>query len=63
MGEIWDYRLRKVEIAWEIAQKSLQRQMATRTLAHEDYDALLKNVLQKSWDMVNGVFPAYESES
>ena len=59
MGDIWDYRLRKMEIAWELAQR-LIRAHPERDGAWVESQFLGKSqeVLQKSQEIVEAVFNA-----
>ena len=57
MGDKWDYKLRKVEMAWEIAQKRIGW-FDVRSRPREEYEKEVEEALQKAWDTVNSVFPA-----
>ena len=57
MGDVWDYRLRKMEIAWELAQRIIR--------AHPDRDGAWvekeflgksQEVLQKANEIVDTIF-------
>ena len=61
MGDQWDYRLCKVEMAWELASKNLFERSPLKPLpAKEDYYKVVRRELQEAWDAVNSVFPTFE---
>ena len=62
MGARWGYRLRKVDMAWELASRKLFDRPATQRglPPSEDYYRQAKRELQEAWDVVNSVFPSFE---
>ena len=56
MGDKWDYHLRKVEIAWEIAKTRISW-FDTRERAQGDYEKEVKDALKQAWLAVNSSFP------
>ena len=58
MGEQWDYKTRKVEIAWELAKQAIKRRLGKSSgMNDETYRDMVKKELQAAWDAVNSVFP------
>ena len=56
MGDKWDYHIRKVEMAWEIAKTRIAW-FDVRQQAKGDYEAEVKDALTKAWQAVNASFP------
>ncbi len=61
MGDCWDYRIKKVEIAWCLARPYIERQAqeGTRTLTSGGYHDSVKEELQRAWNIVNDVLPSH----
>ena len=58
MGDKWDYHLRKIEIAWEIARKRLDtKSHAWDTVNDENFDRQVADILASAWRIVNDTFP------
>lgn len=58
-AEAWGYRLRKMEIVWELAQKVIpERRAATGQWSGESYYLKVQETLQKLQEIVDVVFSA-----
>lgn len=59
MSDRWDFHLRKVDIAWEIAQKRIAW-FDIRDRSPQEYEAEVEEALCKAWAAVNTSFPNLE---
>lgn len=60
--DAWDYRIRKVEIAWELAQMRL-KDMSFKDKATDDWEETIESTLSTSWRSVEKIFPALRVEN
>jgi hypothetical protein len=58
MGDIWEYKLRKMEIAWELASRVIPDQIAVRGkwMNEETFLQLAQQEMQKAYDAVDAIF-------
>ena len=59
MGDIWDYKLQKAEMAWELALRIIpQEPKTTGKWTEEDYLEHAQKVIKQSHDVVDAIFTA-----
>ena len=56
MGDCWDYRIKKVDIAWQIAQKKEKVKYASNP--HVPVEEI-KGSLVNAWQIVDDVLPGH----
>ena len=57
MGDGWDYRLRKMEIAWELASRIIpEKPQPSGAWTEADYIARAQKVMKEAADAVDAVF-------
>ncbi len=57
MGDQWDYKLRKLEMAWDLARRIMpERMISAGRWSESNYLDLAKEVLQKASEVVEVVF-------
>ena len=58
MGDIWDYRLRKLEIAWELAQRIIPAkvQESGAWMGQDNYLKKAQEVMTRTQEIVNTVY-------
>ncbi len=62
MSEVWSYRQRKMDIAWEIAKKAIDGQARRPNIGDDERHRITEDALRKAWSIVDGVFPAYDDD-
>lgn len=63
MGDCWDYKMQKVKIAWELAQRSIKRRSKKATgMSNEQYRKMQEEELAAAWNAVNSTLPCHEKE-
>jgi hypothetical protein len=59
MGDIWDYKLRKVEMAWELALRIIPKSPGTTgKWTEENYLEHAQKIIKESHDVVDAIFKA-----
>ena len=59
MGDLWDYRLSKAEMAWELALRVMpEHPQATGKWTEESYLEHAQKVIKQSHDVVDAIFTA-----
>ena len=59
MDDMWDYTLRKAEMAWELALRLIpQVPMPTGKWTEENYLEYAQKVIKQSHDVIDAVFTA-----
>jgi len=57
MAEAWDYRIRKMEMAWELALRIIPKQPTEiGRWTEKDYLKNAQEVLRQAFDAVNAIF-------
>ncbi len=57
MGDMWDYKLKKMEMAWELANRMIPKAPTSGGRWTEDkYLDLSQQTLKKAFEAVNAVF-------
>lgn len=57
MTDKWDYQLRRVEIAWEIAKIRIEANAPRATRSRENYKRMVAEALMDAWEVVDDTFP------
>ena len=59
MGDIWDYRLQKTEMAWELALRMIpQKPESVGKWTEDSYLEHAQKVIKQSHDLVDAIFTA-----
>ena len=63
MGDCWDYKIQKVQIAWEVARRGLDHLKDTEALPlnHDLYHEQVHKELKKAWELVETLFPPHDT--
>ncbi len=57
MGDVWDYKLRKMDIAWELAQRTIPKTPAeTGGWGEGNFLKRSEDMLKQANDIVNTIF-------
>ena len=57
MGDVWDYKLRKMEIAWELASRVMPDKVTgTGKWADASYLENAQETIKQAFEAVSGVF-------
>ena len=57
MGDAWDYRLRKMDMAWQLALRMIpQEPEATGRWTAESYLECSQEILKEAFKVIDGVF-------
>lgn len=64
MGDCWDYKVRKVEIAWELAKMAIKNREERNNLSRnpETFRKEVQEEIREAWEIVNGTFPSHEGK-
>ena len=61
MGDMWDYKLRKAEMAWELASHIIPKSPGiTGKWTEEHYLEHAQKVIKQSHDVIDAIFTADE---
>lgn len=59
MGDMWDYRLQKAEMAWELALRVIpEKPQPTGKWTEEDYLKFAQEIFKQSHDVIDAIFTA-----
>ena len=57
MGDMWDYKLRKIDIAWELASRIIPaRAVSSGAWTPDDFIAKAQEIMKAAMDSVDAVF-------
>jgi len=60
MGDEWDYRIRRVEMAWELASgkiTKLQKDRQDRSIPDKDFYDAVEAELKMAWNTLENALP------
>lgn len=63
MGDVWDYKLRKMEIAWELAERVIPKEVTDRgRWTERDFLKVAQQMLKEAFDAVDATFTEDKGE-